>query len=463
MRIHEEIDRCLRDWGEHPALVEVSPGVPPLYLSAGRLREGIAQAASFLRQAGIGPKTPVALLLDNSAGFAQIFLALLGIGAVPVPLKPEYRHLELEEIFANARPAAVIAEKGYLEVLRGYLEDRTVVTRAGNTLRVEREAPGRPEPAELDDEIASLHYTYRGYGYPLGVMVPHTQYFHGARVLQQGLQGEPGERLLFNLPLPNIFALVGCLLVPLLYRMTAVIARTMHPRLLFQAIAELGIDHVTAVPEIYALLGRLKDPALPLPTLKVFVSGGSLLAAEEYAGLRKTFGVEVLHGYGLTEFAPASRNIRGQARAGTIGPLCDSVEARIDSPDSFGNGEILLRTPHLSRGYYRRERETREAFRDGWFLTGDLGRFDGGHLVFAREKKKTCKVNGNMVDLEEVRRAILLDEEVVDAEVRREGGGLTARIAVGPRVNGEEKARSLAAFLKSRVSEYKIPKRITRA
>ena len=101
----------------------------------------------------------------------------------------------------------------------------------------------------------------------------------------------------------------------------------MHPRHIFRIIEERRIDHITAVPEIYALLRRLKEPGRTLPSLKVFVSGGSVLSADEYARIRQTFGVEVLHGYGLTEFAPASRNMRGQARAGTVGPV-DSEKRR---------------------------------------------------------------------------------------------------------------------------------------
>ena len=432
LRVHEEVDRVLRDWGDHPALVEETPGVPPRVLSAGELREGIQEAANFLTKAGIEARVPVALVLDNSIAFVRVFLALLRIGALPVPLKPEYRQLELLEIFANARPWAVIAEKQYLGILREHLEKRTVISCNADMLHLEQEMPHKLEPATVAEDVASLNYTYRGYGYPLGAMVPHDQYLHGARVLQDGLQGCRGERMLFNLPMSHIFSLVGCILVPLLYQITAVIARTMHPRHLFRIIEERRIDHITAVPEIYMLLHRLKDPSREAPSLKVFVSGGSRLSAEEYSHIRQAFGVEVLHGYGLTEFAPASRNMRGHARAGTIGPLCDSVEACIETPDTLGNGEILLKSPNICRGYYAGPEETREAFRGGWFLTGDLGRFDGDHLIFAGEKKRTCKVNGNMVDLEEVRRAILLDREIGEAEVRHEDGSLKAWISIAP-------------------------------
>ena len=401
------------------------------------------------------------LILDNSIDFIVIFLALLQIDAVPVPLKPEYRQLELDEIFNNSRPCAVVVEQHYLGTIRGYLEKLTVISRGTGGFRLEKTASDGSGTPVANEETASLNYTYRGHGYPLGAMIPHGQYLHGARVLQEGLQSSPGESMLSNLPMSHIFALVGCMLVPLLYRMTAVIARTLHPRHLFAMIAEHDVQYMTAVPEIYMLLHRLKDPALKLPMLKAFVCGGSLLTMQQYESLREAFGVEVLHGYGLTEFAPASRNMRGQARAGTVGPLCHGVQGRIYSPDGQGNGEIALKAPCMTREYYRRASETREAFREGWLMTGDLGRFDQGHLVFVRELKNTCKINGTMVDLEEVRRAILLDREVSEAAVAKEGNALTARIGVGSRIDLEQKARALAQQLKRRIFRAKNTEKST--
>jgi long-subunit acyl-CoA synthetase (AMP-forming) len=460
MKIHEEVQRSLRSWGGHPAIVEVTPGMPDRILSSTELLQGIEEMAVFLRSTGIQQGVPTALLLGSSVEFIQVFLALSSIGAIPILLKLEYRKLELDEIFANSDPGVVIVEKQHLESIRGYLHDRTVIIRDLGSFYVDQQAAGNLKPAEVDSDIASLNYTYRGYGYPIAAMVPHAQYLHGADVLQDGLQGEPRESILFSLPMSHIFTVVGCIMVPLLYRMTAVIARTMQPRVIFKTVKEYHVEIITAVPEIFGLLARLKDPAYDLSSLKVFVSGGSVLGTEEYRRLEDVFGVEVLHGYGLTEFAPVSRNIRGQARAGTMGPPCRGLEARVSFRDAAQDGEIVVRTPNMFRGYYRRESETREAFRDGWFLTGDLGRLDGNHLVFTREKKKTCKINGNLADLEEIRRAILLDREVAEAEVQWEDDAIVAHIAVGSRSNTEKKIRSLAGSLIGIIADYKIPKRI---
>jgi long-chain acyl-CoA synthetase len=262
-------------------------------------------------------------------------------------------------------------------------------------------------------------------------MVPHVQYLHGAKVLQAGLLAKPRERMLIILPMSHIFTLIGCIFVPILHNITSVIANTMHPRKIFDLIDEFKINHLIAVPEIYLLLEKFRDMAGKLPSLKVFGCGSSSLTREDFYRIKKAFHIDLLHGYGLTEFTPVSRNIRGEARAGTVGPLCENVECMISSNDKNKAGEILIKTDNMFRGYYKNPQVTKEAFEGDWFKTGDIGRMEDGHLIFEKEKKKTRKVNGNMVDLEELERIINL--------------------------NGKKNQTNLKTTLKNRIAAYKIP------
>jgi long-chain acyl-CoA synthetase len=249
-------------------------------------------------------------------------------------------------------------------------------------------------------------------------MVPHGQYIHGARVLQAGLQAKPEERMLIILPMSHIFTLIGCIFVPILHNVTSVIANTLHPRKIFKFIKELKINHITAVPEIYLLLEKFKDTAGQLPSLKVFVCGGSLLTHEDYDRIKRAFNIDLLHGYGLTEFTPVSRNKRGEARAGTVGPLCENVECKIIPEEKNGAGEILIKTRHMFRGYYKNPKATKEAFEGDWFKTGDIGKIKDGHLIFIREKKRTRNVNGNMVDLKELDRITQMIDKKDQSDLR---------------------------------------------
>jgi long-chain acyl-CoA synthetase len=464
MIITEMIYRSLSGWGARPAMVELSPGAAPVYLSAEDFRSRVDGMKDFLGKSGVGKNCLAALFLDNSFDFAAMFLALIDIGAKPVPVNTAFRSMELEEIFSNARPGVIIAESRYLERVRPYLSDTAVIERGGGKLRLHRrgEKSACPGADDIGDNIASINYTYRGFGYPLGAMVPHGQYLHGAEVLASGLRPGEGESMLVILPYTYIFPLIGCLIVPLLYGITSMISTTLNPLHLFNFIREHDINIITAVPEVYELLHKLFDRSMDLPSLSVFVSGGSVLSKEMYGKIRESFNVEFLHGYGLTEFTPVCRNRRGEAREGTIGPICEGIECRIMSPAGEGPGEIAVRTADMTRAYYRRPDETREAFDGDWFKTGDTGIMKDGHLVFHGVKKGTRKFKGNMVDLEEVRKALLGFPNVHEAEVECRDNILMARIGIDPGKNFDEEVLSIKTGMEDRLARYKIPKEITR-
>jgi len=462
MTIAEEVLKALAGWGSHPVFIELTPNKAPIYVGAEELRARIEETTRLLRDLGIKKRYLATLFLENSIDFVAIFLSLINLGAVPIALKMDYRKIELDEIFANAEPQAIIAEQSHLAVLSPYLSKRLVITRSDGQLILQQSPVAQRPPAEIPEEIASINYTYRGYGFPLGAMIPHAQYLMGARALQAGLKGSTGESMLVILPMPHIFTLIGCLLVPLLFGMTSVIARTAHPRLLFEYIRNYHIDYITSVPEMYELLLKFRHKESGLDSLKAFVCGGSRLSESSYEKIRSSFGIDLLHGYGLTEFTPASRNIRGSARSGTIGPLCSGVCCRIASPDNRGAGEILLSTPHMARAYYRRPQETAHAYTADWFKTGDIGRLQNGHLVFLKEKKNTRKINGNIVDLNEVRKALLMYNRTAAVDVSYRDNALSAQVVFNRDNDFKTEVKGLRNFLKGIIAVYKIPKNIIR-
>jgi long-chain acyl-CoA synthetase len=431
MHIIEEIFKSLDGWEDHPVFIELSPNQKPVYTEANEFKQKILKTSDFFQKAGVKNNYLVPIFLENSVEFICSFLGLVKIGAKPIPLKLAYRKFELDEIFKNSQPQAMISEASHLEILKPYLSRRIVITREQGGLKLQQKETRKLNPAEIPDEIASVNYTYRGHGYPLGAMVPHGQYIHGAKVLQAGLQAKPKERMLIILPMSHIFTLIGCIFVPILHNITSVIANTVHPRKIFKLIDEVRVNHITAVPEIYLLLEKFKDWAGRMKSLKVFVCGGSLLSREDYYRIKQAFQIDLLHGYGLTEFTPVSRNIRGEARAGTVGPLCDKIECKIVSDQGNNAGEILLNTEYMFRGYYRIPEVSDEAFDEGWFKTGDIGKIEDDHLIFVKEKKKTRNVNGNLIDLAELDRIV--------------------------RLIGKKDRSDLKTSLKNEISAYKIP------
>jgi long-chain acyl-CoA synthetase len=462
MQIIKEVFSNLSSWGRHPVLIEPRRYGSSLTLAADQLLHRIGELSRILVEWGIREKSPVLLILENSVDFVVLFLALLNVKAVPAPIKTEYRYIELEEIFHNARPQAVICESSHLPVVEQFCQRSTIITREKGEFHLNRPALQLDPPVDLGSDTFSINYTYRGYGYPLGALLPEQQYMHGARVVQDELAGQPGDVMMILLPLTHIFPMICGLFLCLLYRITALVAHTLHPRLIFEYINSYRVNYMTAVPEIYELLWRCRGMALDLSSLQLLFSGGSCLSNDLYYNIHRDFGVYLAHGYGLTEFTPISRNSANHNRVGTVGPICNGVQVRIDQPSVDGFGEILFETEGMARGYLHRPAETESAFCNGWFRTGDIGRLDNGHLVFLRERKNTRKVNGNMVDLEEVRRAIVRSGGITRSRVEIQGGLLQADIELEANRDFEKEIPRIKQFLRQNLSSYKIPRRFGR-
>jgi long-chain acyl-CoA synthetase len=188
-----------------------------------------------------------------------------------------------------------------------------------------------------------------------------------ARILDNVAASSPVRRLIFGLALKVGRAKTRAMLAG---RSAPLLAARLHPL----------TDHLVFSKVRDRLGGRLR----------FLISGGAPLSPE-IAEFFFAAGIRILEGYGLTETSPViAVNTLERTRIGTVGPVVPGVEVKIAE-----DGEILVRGPNVMKGYYRNEEATREAIKDGWFHTGDIGLIDAdGFLKITDRKKEILKTSG---------------------------------------------------------------------
>lgn len=159
---------------------------------------------------------------------------------------------------------------------------------------------------------------------------------------------------------------------------------------------------------------------------------GSAATDKKVIHLFNTIGIDMLQGYGLTETAPviSCESDKYHFETGSSGYVLYNEEVKIDSPDETGTGEILVKGPNVMLGYYNNESATAQAFKEGWFCTGDLGRFgkDGSLFITGRKKDLIVLSNGKKVFPEEIEALINKIDIVEESMVYEDNDKICAEI-----------------------------------
>lgn len=190
--------------------------------------------------------------------------------------------------------------------------------------------------------------------------------------------------------------------------------------------------------------------------LKYIICGGAALDPR-YIKEFRTMGIDLMQGYGITECSPiisVNTSLDGfRAPDDSVGWTFPSVELKIDDPDSTGRGEILVKGPGVMLGYYNDPHSTADAFRDGWFCTGDLGRInkDGSLTITGRKKNLIILSNGENVSPEEIEYMLGQIPEIAEVVVYPEGNLMVAEIF--PTEN-DLCDNDLKAVIQERINDY---------
>jgi long-chain acyl-CoA synthetase len=426
--------------------------------------------AALIGKFGVQPGDRVALWLKNCPEFVFSVLGILAADAVVVPINSFLKPEETGYILNDAGIDVLIcdAELGsHADALRS-LRPGLKILHVGEfeTLRMASPPPARRAVGDL----AVIIYTSGTTGHPKGAMLSNSNLLHNVASCRRVLETVPDDRFIVILPLFHSYMMCVGLLLPLLTGGSMILVRSMHPiKSLLQEIVAHGGTILPAIPPFYRSLAHaLVPPKLPL---RLCVSGSAPLPLQVLGEFEEKFGIPLIEGYGLSEASPvvAKNPIHGVRKPGSIGLPIPDVELSVQ--DDAGNlladgqiGEICVRGGNVMMGYWKNPEETAKVMRDGWLLTGDVGRRDeDGYYYITDRKKDMLLVNGSNVYPREIEEILYQYPGVKEAAVigvpdPRKGEIPVAFVSPIPDVPLDSK--QILQFVRERLADYKIPRRI---
>jgi long-chain acyl-CoA synthetase len=463
-----------RDRGARPAL-----RYNDRVLTYAELDAAARGVATGLRELGLAAGDKVALLVPNLPEFTISYFGILYAGSTVVPLNvllspPEVTfHLQDSEarlliahpLFEHAARKGA-ADAGVPVVwaagVAGTGESLEAMTRAA---RVESLHPTRP------DDTAVILYTSGTTGKPKGAELTHANLLINCSMVVPRLAPLGVDDVaLGTLPLFHSFGQTcvqnACI--------SAGASVTLLPRFTPEdALAIMARDRVTifqGVPTMYfAILHHPEVARYDLSSLRLCMTGGAPMPVEVLKTFEERYGVPVLEGYGLSETSPvASFTVPERPRtAGTIGWPVWGVEMCIFDdqdralPDGEA-GEIAIRGHNVMKGYWRRPDATREAMRNGWFHTGDIGlrEPDGCYRIVDRKKDMIIRGGFNVYP-REIEEVLYAHPEIIEAAVigvPHERHGEEVKAIVVRRPGAALTADQLSRYCKERLAAYKYPR-----
>jgi fatty-acyl-CoA synthase len=461
------------------ALVYVPTGERLTY---GELDARAVRVARVWREAlGVAKGDRFALLADNRIEYIDALFAAPKAGVVLVPLGTRLTPRELAGILEDARPAGLLYGAEHAETVRA-LKDLVSLDHwvsldepePGDLCLCDLAAslPSAPWTRERCDpeDLWCLLYTSGTTGRPKGVMLPHRMVVWNGYNTVVGWQLRADDVSPIFTPLYHAGGL-GAFLVPIFtIGGTIVLHRGFDAAEVWRTIEREGCTVVLGVPTIFKLL--MEDPGFQtadLSRVRWFISGGAPLPTWILSAYQRR-GVVFKQGYGLTEVGVncfAMTVEESAAKPGTIGKPLMFTETKLIDEDGaevpVGEvGEMLLRGPHVSRGYWNNPEATAAALdADGWFHTGDLARrdADGFHTIAGRKKDMIISGGVNVYPAE-IEGELLLHPAVRDAAVVGVPHPTWGEMGVAFVVPGSDPPApdDLAAFLGEKLAKYKIPR-----
>lgn len=449
--------------------VSDSSGARWSYAALDRASDDLAE---HLRAAGVQPNDRVLLLVENCAAAVATLHATWKLGAVVIPFNARQTEAEVARVMKHATPAAVVMT-AHVSPDAAAHADRLGATEIEGAFGTLMLAKATTDPDDVLHDVAVLLYTTGTTGDPKGVMLTHSSIRFGGMASSKLRRMVPDDIVYGALPMSHVFGLISVLTGACYTGAHVQIEARFSAQKLYDA-AMNGVTIIPAVPQMHAMVMQYTKEKgmqrLGSPSLRYVSSGGAPLDPAWKRKAEAFYELPLQNGFGMTETssgASATDNPIGSPDV-SVGPITPGTEAKIDMNAPGGNGvdegEVLVRGPHLMKGYYRNEAETAKALdADGWLHTGDLGKIDNEGRLYILGRSKELIIHGGFnVYPPEVEAALNDHPQVIQSAVvgRSKDGDEEVLAFVQVSDSDRPDVAELRAFIKERLAGYKMPKHI---
>lgn len=483
-------------------------------MSYEKLNEKAENVAASLKKLGIEKGDRIAVMLPNIPQTIIAFWGAVKAGAIVVMTNPLYMEKELTHHFQDSKPKILITLDLFwskIEPLRKVLGvEKYIITRVSESLafplnflqalKAKRSGEFCSIPfngkdvipfknlfktkeryaAQIGDpykSIVLLQYTGGTTGFSKGAMLTHANLSIQIQQLLEVIRGNQNpEQHLFLAVMPffHVFGLVGCLILPAVFKSPTIPVPRYVPADLLDIIKKYRPSFFCGAPSIYiSLMQQKKIKDVDMTCIKLCISGSSPFPLASLKRFQELTKAKITEGLGLTEASPviAANPVYGLQKAGSVGVAIPGTELKIVDPEDgvteLGNnepGELLAKGPQVMLGYWNHPEETANSIRDGWLYTGDIAYRDNDGYYFIVDRKKDMAIVGGYnvypSEIDEVLYEYPKIHEAVSLSIPHRSKGEILKAYIVPKPGEKISPAEIMSYCREKLASYKVPRMI---
>ncbi len=379
------------------------------YLSQSR------KLVSVLKDLGVKQGDTIIVQMANCIEVLQAFGAIWRLGAISVPINYMMNEEETASIYKDCGAKLVISSKDHLpkisaaqkispEMKTVLLIDEEIIE---DTLCFHQLIDNATEETHIvetqDDDVAALIYTAGTTGKSKGVMLTHYNLWINSKMQFESLIMPHGMTNITILPLCHSYGIAVANSGLFRKRSKSVILDTFDLETILSSIEKYKVNFIALVPTMYVFLTFFPEPKkYDLSSMKYWMCGSAPLSLDTWNTFKQMYGGQIIEGWGLTEAGannacnPVDKRLK---KVGSIGLPMKGTQIKIidfdgNTMEQGQQGEIILKSPAVMKGYWNNPEETDKVLIDGWLHTGDVGHVDEDRYYWITDRKKDLIIKG---------------------------------------------------------------------